>query len=61
MNGELTFSASLWHGLPTVPPVWTAGLPMLRGDLRSFPWHGQETVPQQGAAPAAVRLQEVAP
>src|SRR5437667_9010644 len=36
----------LWHGLPTVPPPPTEGLPVPteRGDLRSGPWHGRETI-----------------
>jgi len=38
----------LGHGLPTVPPGPTVGLPARNqtGDLRSWPGHGRETVPQ---------------
>src|SRR5207237_622415 len=43
----------LEHGLLTVPLPATEGLPLQqRGDLRSARGHGQETVPQHGAAPA---------
>ncbi len=48
----------LWHGLLTVPPDPTAGLPETPGARDDAvetcgrrQWHGQETVPQRGGLP----------
>src|SRR5262245_16317365 len=41
-------TTQLWHGLPTVPPKLTGGLPNKRRPGGRASWHGQETVPQQG-------------
>src|SRR5262249_28447223 len=35
-------------GCPDPATHPTEGLLLLQGDLRSGPWHGQETVPQRG-------------
>src|SRR5712691_13126967 len=51
----------LWRGLRTTPRGPTVGLPVREktGNLRSGPWHGQETVPQHrvyaSCKPAAIR------
>src|ERR1019366_2927261 len=38
--------ASLWHGLPIVPPGATEGLHKRQETCGRASWHGRETVPQ---------------
>src|SRR5262249_21752471 len=45
---ERAWPSQLEHGLLTVLPARTEGLPEGGGDLRSSPWPGQETGPQRG-------------
>ena len=54
-------SLALWHGLPTVPPGLTEGLPDFKETCGRRKWHGRETVPQRGGPCARPQNRMVSP